>query len=49
MFRIPYELLPLVAVIWLTARHFYTAPASERAKRILCGLTAIAVLATPFV
>ena len=49
MFRIPYELIPLVAVIWLTARHFYTAHTSERSKRRLCGLTALAVVATPFV
>jgi len=48
MTQLPYWLLPLAAVIWLTARHYYTAPASDRSKRLLCVFTAIAVVATAF-
>lgn len=44
-----YELIPLVAVICLTARYFFRSTASERAKHRLCGITALAVIATLFV
>jgi hypothetical protein len=42
---IPYSLVPLVAVTWLTVRHVYSAGATAYAKRLVAGLTAASVLA----
>ena len=44
MFEIPYGLLPVVAVVWLTYQHTETSPASDRAKGRLILFATLAVL-----
>ena len=46
MLQIPYGLIPVVAVVWLVARHVRTAPASDRSKQWLTGAAVLAVALT---
>jgi hypothetical protein len=48
VFQIPYGLIPVVAVVWLVARHIRTAPASDRSKQWLAGLAVLAVALTAY-
>ena len=41
---LPYSLIPLIAVVWLTIRHVRSAHATDRSKRLVVFLTAISVL-----
>jgi hypothetical protein len=44
---IPYWIVPIVLIVWLTARHFYS-PATVRSKRVITGLAALSILGFVF-
>jgi hypothetical protein len=41
---LPYDLIPLIAVVWLTVRHVRSPHASDRSKRLLVLIAVVSVL-----